>query len=237
MTKNDRERGAIALLAMLRIAARLSIAAAPLGLGAATSAWAAASLPAPGTYVLQRIQRVPEARLLDANDQPAPLSSLARGAVTALGFFYGQCVDPAGCPVAWSTFETVRREAAADDLLKTRLRLVFISLDPARDTPTVMRLFQDAENAGESSIPWAFLTSRGYDDLAPLLQAMGQDIAPDVDAAGRRTGAINHLLKVFLVDPDGWVREIYTTAFLTPESLLNDARSLALAHCDASNRR
>ncbi len=84
-------------------------------------------------------------------------------------------------------------------------------------------------------MPWAFLTARNYDDLAPLLSGMGQEISFDVDAQGRRTGAINHLLKVFLIDPEGWVREIYTTAFLAPESLLNDARTLALAHPYASN--
>ena len=65
---------------------------------------------------------------------------------------------------------------------------------------------------------------------------MGQDVGHEIDDAGRRTGVVDHMLKVFLIDPEGWVREIYSTAFLTPESLLNDARTIAMAFPQASNR-
>ena len=167
--------------------------------------------------------------------RPTALSAATRGAITALAFFYGHCVDPAGCPVAWSAFEALQKEAASDPLLRDRLRLVFVSLDPAHDTPTVMRLLQKSENAGTLP-PWRFLTSRSQSDLAPLLASMGQDIAFEADAAGKRTGVVNHMLKVFLIDPEGWAREIYTTAFLSPDNLINDARTLAMAHPEASNR-
>ena len=132
--------------------------------------------------------------------------------------------------MAWSAFEALQKEAAGDPLLRGRLRLVFVSLDPARDTPAAMRLLQKAENA-DSLPPWLFLTSHSQDELAPLLAGMGQDIAFEP-----KTGVVNHMLKVFLIDPDGWAREIYTTAFLSADSLLNDARTLAMAHPEASNR-
>lgn len=194
-----------------------------------------ANLPPAGSYVLQRIQRVPEAQLLDADGKPVALSSYVSGAVTALGFFYGHCEDAAGCPVAWSTFEAARKAAASDALLEGRLRLLFVSLDPARDTPAVLRLLGAAEQDGRAP-PWLFLTGPSEREIAPLLQAMGQDTGYEVDRAGRRTGVINHMLKVFLIDPQGWVREIYSTAFLTPENLLNDARTLALAFPDTHNK-
>ncbi len=196
---------------------------------------AVANLPAAGSYVLQRIQRVPEARLFDAEGKAVALSSSVTGAVTALGFFYGHCEDPAGCPVAWSTFEAARKAAAADPLLHGRLRLIFVSLDPARDTPSVLRLLSKTEENGRAP-PWLFLTGQSEDEIAPLLRAMGQDTGYEIDRAGRRTGVINHMLKVFLIDPEGWVREIYSTAFLTPDNLLNDARTLALAFPDATNK-
>jgi len=193
----------------------------------------AARLPPPGSYVLNRIQPAPSARLLNAEGKTVELDSATRGAVTALGFFYGQCSDPQGCPIAWATFEAARVEASVDPLLETRLRLVFVSLDPERDPPSVVRLLQEGE--GQGAIPWLFLTGPSAGELAPLLAALGQDIGYETDAAGRRTGVVNHLLKVFLIDPEGYVREIYTTAFLTPENLLNDARTLALAFPQASN--
>ena len=225
-------KGALAPFAAFSLALTLASAPAP---GAETPTPMVSNLPVPGTYALQRIQRVPEAQLLDADDRPTALSVATRGAITALAFFYGHCVDPAGCPVAWSAFETLQKEAASDPLLRGRLRLVFVSLDPAHDTPTVMRLLQRSENA-ESLPPWRFLTSRSQGDLAPLLASMGQDIAFETDATGRPTGIVNHMLKVFLIDPEGWAREIYTTAFLSPDNLINDARTLAMAHPEASNR-
>jgi protein SCO1/2 len=203
--------------------------------GAESAAPAVANLPAAGSYVLQRIQRVPEAQLVDADGNPVAISAYVKGAVTALGFFYGHCEDATGCPVAWSTFKAAKEAAAADPLLEGRLRLLFVSLDPARDTPSVLRLFKSAENDRRAP-PWLFLTGQSEAQITPLLRAMGQDTGYELDREGRRTGVINHMLKVFLIDPDGWVREIYSTAFLTPENLLNDARTLALAFPDARNR-
>jgi cytochrome oxidase Cu insertion factor (SCO1/SenC/PrrC family) len=192
-------------------------------------------LPAPGSYALHPIQRLPVASLLDAQGKRTPLSAYTRRAVTALGFFYSRCADPLGCPVAWSTFEETRKQAETDSLLRGRLRLVFVSLDPARDTPSVLRMLETQEPAGD--VPWVFLTGASEAELTPLLAAMGQDIGYETDRAGRRTGAINHMLKVFLIDPEGWVREIYSTAFLTPDGLLNDLRTLAMEFPDASNAR
>lgn len=203
---------------------------------AEVSAPVARNLPAPGTYVLHRIQRVPEISLLDAAATPVELSAYTRGAVTALGFFYGHCADPAGCPVAWSAFEAARDAAQHDPLIAARLRLVFVSLDPERDTPAVMRLLESNEKGRETNVSWSFLTGASERALTPLLRAMGQDVAYETNDAGQRSGTVNHMLKVFLIDPDGWVREIYSTAFLTPEGLLNDARTLAMEFPSASNR-
>ncbi len=196
----------------------------------------AATLPEPGTYILHRIQSVPETALLNELAEPVKTSQYTRGAVTALAFFYGQCADPAGCPVAWSVFEAARQEASLDPLLATRLRLLFVSLDPQRDKPATMRFFAENEKGQDSDAPWFFLTGASEREIRPFLRAMGQDVAFATDDAGKRTGAVDHMLKVFLIDPDGWVREIYSTAFLTPESLLNDARTLALAFPQANSR-
>lgn len=218
------------------LAAPVAAALLATALVAPSRAGSVAAFPAPGTYVLHRIQSVPETVLLNELGEPVRISRYTRGAVTALAFFYGQCADPAGCPVAWSVFEAARQEASLDPLLATRLRLLFVSLDPQRDTPATMRLFAENEKGRDNEAPWFFLTGASERELTPFLRAMGQDVAFATDAAGRRTGALDHMLKVFLVDPEGWVREIYSTAFLTPESLLNDARTLALAFPNASNR-
>jgi protein SCO1 len=208
----------------LRLAARLFAAV----LAAASAS--AQNLPSPGAYVLQRIQQVPRTDLLNAAGATVSTDEALRGAITLVGFFYAHCDDTVGCPVAWSVFENVREAARRDPLLSRKLRLVFISIDPQRDTPAVLRLLEKSERDEDDKVPWSFLTSASEASIAPLLAAMGQDVGPEVDAHGRRTGVLQHMLKVFLIDPDGWVREIYSTGFLTPEAAFNDARTLALAN-------
>ncbi len=63
--------------------------------------------------------------------------------------------------------------------------------------------------------------------LASLLDGFGQDVQVETDAVGRPTRAINHLLKLFLIDDRGVVREIYSLAFIHPEGMLNGRTLLA----------
>ena len=46
--------------------------------------------------------------------------------------------------------------------------------------------------------------------------------------AGRATRTLHHMLKMFLVDARGEVREIYTLSFLQPQVMFNDIKTLAL---------
>ena len=55
------------------------------------------------------------------------------------------------------------------------------------------------------------------------MEGFGQDIR--VTAAGRE---LSHVLKVFLIDRAGYVREIYSSNFLHPQSVLNDIETLLL---------
>src|SRR5208283_1763601 len=84
--RSAKARGALAPLAAFSLA--LGLMAAPVQ-GAETPNPAVSNLPAPGTYTLQRIQRIPDAALLDAEDRVTTLSHATRGAITALAFFYG----------------------------------------------------------------------------------------------------------------------------------------------------
>ena len=62
--------------------------------------------------------------------------------------------------------------------------------------------------------------------LLPVLDDLGQDVSVEIDDKGRPTRTLHHMLKVFLIDPRGTVREIYTLAYLQPEVMLNDIRTL-----------
>ena len=45
---------------------------------------------------------------------------------------------------------------------------------------------------------------------------------------GRMSQELSHVLKVFLIDGQGDVREIYTTSFLLPQVVMNDIETLLL---------
>jgi cytochrome oxidase Cu insertion factor (SCO1/SenC/PrrC family) len=156
------------------------------------------------------------------------LSTYTTGKVTLLAFFYAHCRDPQGCPLAWGAFEQVREGIKADPKLHGQVRLVFYSFDPRHDVPETLQLFVEAYKPDAAVIPWHFITATSQYFLKLTLQVFGQEISVRTDGVGDQRVVIDHLLKVFLIDPDGWVREIYTTGYLDPEVLMNDIKTLAL---------
>jgi protein SCO1/2 len=65
--------------------------------------------------------------------------------------------------------------------------------------------------------------------LLPVLDDFGQDVSVETDAHGTLSRARHHMFKVFLLDEQGFVREIYSVAFIQPQVILNDTRTLCLA--------
>jgi protein SCO1 len=192
-------------------------------------------LPAPGTYNLDRIQSVPFSIVREGRSEyPHLLSGYTTGKITLLTFFYGQCTDPKGCPLAWTAFETVREKIKADPELSGQVRLVFYSFDPQHDTPETLQLYADLYKAEGKITPWHFVTSWSDSFLVPTLRSFGQEISAETDEAGDKRIVIDHLLKVFLIDRQGWVREIYTTAFLDPDVIIGDMQTLLLEESKTS---
>ena len=183
--------------------------------------------PAPGTYALPPIQPAADGWVLDGNWLPRRLSRYTHGALTLMSFVYTYCSDPIGCPLAYTTFDTVKRRVLADPALRGKVRLVSLSFDPRNDTPDAMRAY-GGEHARGVDLRWHFLTTYSTKFLKPILDDFGQDVEIELDANGAPTRARTHLLKVFLLDRNGQVREIYSTAFLHAEVILNDIRTLAL---------
>ena len=183
--------------------------------------------PPPGSYRLPPIQHAPDGWVLERNYLPRRLNSYTRGAISLLTFMYTYCTDPKGCPLAYATLHAVKRGIAVDGRLKGRVRLVSLSFDPTNDTPIRMAEYGGAD-ATDKEVPWHFLTTHSMAALEPILKGLGQDVQIEYTADGEPTRARTHMLKMFLLDSQGMVREIYSSAFLLPEVILNDLRTLAL---------
>jgi protein SCO1 len=181
----------------------------------------------PGTYQLPAIQSVEDATLLDERGRAVRLSALTKGKITLLTFFYTYCVDPLGCPFAHQTLNMLHDRIQRNPGLARDVRFVGISCDPSTDTPDVLARYA-MDFTTDSRFEWRFLTARSVSALLPVLDDFGQDVSVDVDENGQPTRALHHMLKVFLIDHRGMVREIYSLAYLQPEVMLNDIRTLYL---------
>jgi len=186
--------------------------------------------PAPGTYTLHRIMAAPEGRVLGIDGRPQPLSRYTRELITLLGFIYTTCTDPEGCALAYRVFDALNEAIAATPSLHGKVRFVTLSFDPARDSPDVMRQYAGSRAVEkDGGLRWYFLTTRSASELLPLVEGFGQDVRITFDRSGARPRReLSHVLKVFLIDRAGDVREIYTSTFLYPRLVLNDIETLLM---------
>ena len=181
----------------------------------------------PGSYALPAIQPGGDGWVLEGNWLPRRLASYTHGAVTLLSFVYTYCADPTGCPLAYATFEDLRSRVVADPALRGRVRFISLSFDPANDTPDAMQRY-GGEYARSAQLPWHFLTTYSIGFLRPILDEYGQDVEVELDAGGSASRVMTHMLKVFLLDEEGMVREIYSSAFLHPQVMFNDIKTLVI---------
>lgn len=211
--------------AQSRASGSLAVSSAPAGTG-----FSGLDLPAPGTYVLDHIIQTPSASVLDSDGSIQPLRRFVTGKVTLFAFIYTACSDARGCPLALATMHALKAAIAQDPRLREQVRFVSMSFDPAYDTPQAMRSYGGIDARADARPRWHFLTSRSARELNPVLLGFGQDVRAS-DSAAVSGGAMDrapleHLLKIYLVDQQGTVREIYSPAFLQASAMLADIRSL-----------
>jgi cytochrome oxidase Cu insertion factor (SCO1/SenC/PrrC family) len=181
--------------------------AAALALGAGDAPRFAA--PAPGSYELPPIQHVSEHSLLDDAGREAPLLGLGAGEAALVSFVFLSCPD--ACPAATAALARLDAALAEKPDLARRVQLVTVSFDPARDPPPRMAALR-ASLAPRGR--WRFATAASEAAIAPVLTDFGQD-----------PGA-SHVLKIFLVDGERRVRNIYSTGFLDVRLMLADLETL-----------
>jgi protein SCO1/2 len=189
--------------------------------------------PAAGTYRLERILPAPDGEVLDSDGSRHGLRAFTTGKVTLFSLIYTYCTDAKGCPLAYATLHALREMLATDPALRGQVRFVSMSFDPESDTPAMMRSYggADAVPVGTQPgglTPWHFLTTQSARELLPILDGFGQDVAVATHPAGVRAPVLSHLLKVYLIDRSGVVREMYSTAYLQPAVLCNDIFTLLM---------
>ena len=145
---------------------------------------------------LPKLFPVPNAALIDENGRPLRLDSM-KGGVTVYDFIFTNCAGT--CPMMAGTMRRLTQKIDK----KAKVRFVSISVDPARDTPAVLR---DYASKVRNDPRWTFLT--GDRDAIIDLSVNGFKLA----AGGPPQPGdepLLHSAKFAVADKSGTIREYY----------------------------
>ena len=191
-----------------------------------------------GTYRLERIMRSPDGIVLESDGSARRLSEFTTGKITLFSFIYTYCTDAKGCPLAYATLHSLKSTIERTPALHGKVRFVSMSFDPEHDTPAAMRSYGGQAARDRRGLAWHFLTTRHGRELVPLLDGFGQDVSVAApQPPGQRIPVLSHMLKVYLLDASGTVREIYSTSYLHPAVLLEDITTLLLGQSRHPSRQ
>lgn len=183
--------------------------------------------PSPGSYALPVIKPAADGEVLDAKAKPVRLRELTRDRVTVMSFIYTRCAAAKACPYATGVLMQLHRLSSEDTALANQMRLVSMSFDPVNDTPQRMAAYSQLAAERQTAAPWHFITTASQQQLRPILDAYGQVVDKKKNPMDP-TGPLNHTLRVFLIDSDGMIRNIYSSGTLDPRLVLADVKTLLL---------
>jgi protein SCO1/2 len=177
-----------------------------LALSGAFLAWRHWPAPVPA---LPASGQLPAATLVD-DTRPLPAFVLHRadgtlgntdlaGRWTLMSFGYTFCPDI--CPTTLATLGEVKAQLAARGLPAPQV--VFVSVDPARDTPARLAEFVRFFDA-------SFVGATGSDaDLAGLVKHLGMQYARH-DGPDQEHYVVDHAAVVYLIDPQGRLKATFS---------------------------
>lgn len=160
--------------------------------------------PEPGSYRLPPLGDAADGRVVSSDGSPVTLHEIFDDKVVIMSLMYASCSDVNGCPLATAVLHQIASRMEKEPELADGLRLLSLSFDPIRDTPAVMR--QHASHHVGHGVDWQFLTTASETELRPILANYGQSLVPEIDEEGNEVGDISHVLRVFLIDSAGSIR-------------------------------
>jgi len=144
----------------------------------------------------------PEFTLTDTEGKPFDFKRDTHGYATLLFFGYTHCPDV--CPVHMANIAAVLHNLPPT--VSQKVKMVFVTTDPERDTPKVLRAFLDKFDAG-----FIGLTGSPDEILAAQAAAKIPAATKEVPDTGGKPGEyfIGHAAFVFAYTPDGMGRFLY----------------------------
>lgn len=182
--------------------------------------------PAAGTYSLPSLGTAADGRVLDGSGKALNLYDLLDDRLVLMGFIYTHCSDVNGCPLASYVMKKVQARLVEHPELRDQVRLLSLSFDPEQDTPEAMHDY--ARHFQREDFDWRFLTTDSETDLQPILEGYGQWRQKLYRKDGSYSGSMSHILRVYLIDRDKRIRNIYSAGFLHPNTVVNDIQTVLM---------
>lgn len=145
------------------------------------------------------IATLPEFSLTECRERTVSRSDLL-GHVWLANFVFTNCAGP--CPMLTLRMRSIHEELAAKDR-EADVKLVTFTLDPAEDTPPVLRAYADRHHADPRR--WWFLTGVDQDAMHRLVQ---QGFLQSVQKATKNEPIV-HSTYFVLLDRQARIRAVY----------------------------
>jgi len=174
----------------------------------------------------------PAFTLTDQLERPVDSDDF-HGKVVVANFIYTSCTD--FCPLLSLRMQQLQDRLRAESLLGSQVQLLSFTVDPARDTPAVLRDYGASHQANPDA--WRFLTGPP-DQVVPLIvdgfhlgvQALPpQQSGDDPHEAGDghdHSYDVMHSGRFVLIDRQWRVRAYYDGSELDLDKILRDVRQL-----------
>ena len=153
-----------------------------------------------------------DVQLPDAEGRPRSLKDF-RGKAVVLFFGYTQCPDV--CPTTLSEIAEAKRLLGPDG---ARVQGVFVTLDPERDTPQVLKAYV-------SNFDPTFVALRGTPEQVAAVAKDFKIFYKKVDGKTPTSYTLDHSAASYVYDPAGRLR-LYTRYGTGPEALAADLKLL-----------
>jgi protein SCO1/2 len=169
--------------------------------------------PPPPPDIRQPGDTISDGKFIDQNGAPASLASY-RGHRVAMTFIYTRCPLPEFCPLMDRNFAAVQKTIASTPALSD-VRLITVTIDPAFDTPAVLKPY--AKRRGADPKIWSFLTGEPAE-----INTFGSQLGIYVEHNPQSAIDITHNLRTVVIDPNGRLVTVHNGNSWTPSELVAD---------------
>jgi protein SCO1/2 len=161
------------------------------------------------------IRPAPDFALVDQANKEVKLSDL-KGKVLLVSFVFTTCNG--SCPATTHRMANIQKSLEAGGKWDTaRVQFLSITLDPARDTSPVLQNYMKLYDLPATG--WAFLTGPPQ-TVARTIESWGMWVK------AAENGQLDHPSRIFLLDGQHRIREIYNIELLKVDDVVQDIRAL-----------